>query len=78
MDIDDAINTAYKCLKALRFAEKQTGYPGATHQRLEEAEAYLTILQKESPLMYRILNEEYIDVWQRCYHEHKIIEIKRK
>lgn len=75
--IDDIITTSYKCLQALRRAESQSGYPGATHHRLEEAEAYLTILQKESPLMYRILNEEYITVWERCYHEHKSIELKR-
>lgn len=62
MIIDDIVNASFKCLKAMRTAERQHGYPEMMLKHLEEADAYLEILRTESPLMYTILRPEYVKV----------------
>jgi len=74
MIIDDIVNTSYKCLKATRLAEKQMDYPDMALLRLEEASSYLEILRKESPLMYSLIQPEYLKVLKQYDTGFKIIK----
>ena len=72
--LDDMINASFKCLKAIREIESQNYYPEMAKRRIEEAKAYLDILHKESPLMYRVLSSEYVKVYKQYYFEEPTIK----